>query len=100
MTTTNKLKLLKTVKIVVLIIFVPILLFYLGIIIPEYLACVNCVYEGEMGTDIWGDEVQCFGESKELGEAFFQLVSIIIGAFSIILASLFSYNYHLKRNLK
>ena len=67
---------------------------------PEYLACVNCVYEGEMGVDIWGNEVQCFGESKELGQAFFQLASLIITGFTIVLVCLFLYDYRLKRNFK
>ncbi len=50
--------------------------------------------------DIRGIEVQCFGESKEFGEAFFHLSSIIVGGFTIVLACLFIYDYQLKRNLK
>ena len=79
----EKLRILKIIKIILLIIFTPIFLFYLIIVLPEYLACINCVYEGEMGTDIWGNEIQCFGESKEFGKVFFQLLTLIIGAFSI-----------------
>ncbi|MFC4212958.1 hypothetical protein ACFOWA_17315 [Pedobacter lithocola] len=85
MNTTQKLKILKVIKIILLIVFIPIILFYLGIILPEYLACVNCNYEGAMGVDIWGNEVQCFGESKDFSEVFFQLASIIVAGFSIIL---------------
>jgi len=99
MTTTHKLKILKIIKIVVLIIFAPILFFYLVIIVPEYLACINCVYEGEMGTDIWGSEVQCFGESKEFGEAFFQMFSLIISVFTIILLLFFFLSYQIKKNV-
>lgn len=91
---------MKIIKILLLIFYIPILLFYLGLVVPEYLACINCVYEGEMGVDIWGNEVQCFGESKELGQAFFQLASLIITGFTIVLVCLFLYDYRLKRNFK
>jgi len=100
MTTTYKLKILRIIKIVVLFVFVPILFFYLTIIVPEYLACINCVYEGEMGTDIWGSEVQCFGESKAFGEAFFQMFSLVISVFATILLLLFFFTYKIKKELK
>ena len=96
----EKLRILKIIKIILLIIFTPIFLFYLIIVLPEYLACINCVYEGEMGTDIWGNEIQCFGESKEFGKVFFQLLTLIIGAFSIVLTIVFYFNRYLKENLK
>lgn len=87
---------MKIIKILLLIFYVPILLFYLGLVVPEYLACMNCIYEGEMGVDIWGNEVQCFGESKEIGQAFFQLLSLIITGFTIVLVCLFLYDYRRK----
>ncbi len=100
MTTTYKLKILKIIKIVLLIIFVPILFFYLAIIVPEYLACINCVYEGEMGTDIWGNEVQCFGESKAFGEAFFQMFTLIISVFLAILLTVLFLTYRIRKSIK
>ncbi len=46
--------------------------------IPEYIACLDCDYEGAMGTGIWGDEVQCFGESKAFANDFFKFTTMII----------------------
>lgn len=100
MITKDKLKILKIIKITLLIVFIPILLFYFGIVLPEYLACINCNSEGAMGRDIWGSEVQCFGDSKEFGEAFFHFSSIILFIFITILTILFFLIHHLKITLK
>jgi hypothetical protein len=99
MTTTFKLKILKIIKIPVLIIFVPILLFYLGIIVPEYLACDKTMFEGQNGVDIWGSEIDCNCESQAFGEAFFQMFSLIIGIFTIILFLAFFFTYKIKKEL-
>ncbi|KMQ68770.1 hypothetical protein ACM39_05635 [Chryseobacterium sp. FH2] len=96
----NKLKILKAVKIILLTIYIPVLLFYSGIVLPEYLACVNCNSEGAMGTDIWGDEVQCFGESKVFGEIIFQFLSMIVVGWSVVLIIVFFFIHHLKKTLK
>ena len=100
MTTSKNLKVLKAIRIVLLIICTPILLFYLGIVLPEYLACINCNSEGAMGKDIWGSEVQCFGESKEFGEFFFHFSSTILLLFITALTILFFVIHHLKNTLK
>lgn len=66
-----------------------LVLFYLGLIVPEYLACVGCDTEGAMGTDIWGDSVQCFGDSKAFGQVLFDLSTMIIVGLSLVLILLF-----------
>lgn len=88
MTTHKKLQILNFIKIGLIVLFVPIFLFYLILVVPEYLACTNCYFEGEMGTDIWGDEIQCFGDSKELGEVFFQFSSEVVGVFLVLIVSI------------
>lgn len=100
MITTRKLKFLKAIKIIVLIIYIPFLLFYIGILIPEYLAYLNCVYEGDLTNDIWGNEIHCYGENKYLAESIFQLFSIIFGIFTVVLLLIFYLNYTLKKALK
>lgn len=85
MTTHKKLQLLHFIKIGLIVLFVPIFLFYLLIVIPEYLTCINCYFEGEMRTDIWGNEVQCFGESKEFSEIFFQFLSVVVVVFLVLI---------------
>ena len=100
MTTTYKLKRLKIIKIVVLFIFVPILLFYLTIIVPEYLACDKTMFEGQKGVDIWGSEIDCGGENQAFGEAFFQMVSLILSVLSFILLLVFFFTYQIKKSLQ
>lgn len=96
----QKLKFLKFITILLLVIDIPFVLFFLALVLPEYLACINCDSDGAMGTDIWGGEVQCFGESKEFGELFFKLILLIISGLTIlILAGFFLLNYF-KKNLK
>ena len=101
MTTSNKLKILKIIRIALLIVFMPILLFYLGIIVPEYVACCDeHKNETNIGVDFWGNQVDCMGESKEFGEFFFNLSTMIIAVFSITLAVVFYLVHHLKKKLK
>lgn len=100
MTKTYKLKILKIIKIAVLIIFVPILLFYLGIIVPEYLACDKTMFEEQNGIDIWGSEIDCNCESQAFGEVFFQMFSLIIGVFTTILFLVFFFTYKIKKTLQ
>ena len=96
MTATHQLKILKIIKIVLLIIFLPILLFYLGIILPEYLACDKTMFEGQKGVDFWGSEINCDCENQEFGEAFFQMFSLILSFLSVLLILLFSVSYYIK----
>lgn len=100
MITTNNLKILKIVKIVVLIILIPLIFFYLGIIVPEYLACDKTMFEGQKGIDIWGSEIDCDCESQGFGEAFFQMFSLIISGFLAILLTVFFLTYRIKKSLK
>ena len=100
MTITDKLKTLKIIKIIVLLIFVPILIFYLAIIVPEYLACDKTIFEGENGIDIWRSEIDCNCESQAFGEMFFQMVSLVIIAFSVLLFIIFSLTFQIKKSNK
>ena len=96
MTLKTKLTLIKTIGIILLIPFVCLLLFYFGLIIPEYCACDPQMYEGGTGTTIWGDLVDCGAESRDFIEAFFQMFSVINLGFTMALIGLL-YNY---RNLR
>lgn len=101
MKTENKLKILKIIRIALLIIFIPSLLFYLGIVLPEYLACCDeHKNETNIGVDFWGNQVDCIGESKEFGEFFFNVSTMFIVVFSITLAVAFYLVHHLKKKLK
>lgn len=100
MTTTNNLKILKTVKIVVVIILIPIIVFYLGIIVPEYLACDKIMFEGQNGIDVWGSEIDCDCENQAFGEAFFQMFSLIISGFLVILLSVLFLSFRINKSLK
>lgn len=91
MTLKTRLILIKVIGMCVGIPFVFSLLFYLGIIIPEYCACDSSMYEGATGTTIWGDLVDCGGDSMDFSESFFQLFTIINLAFTIVLMGLFFY---------
>lgn len=75
----------KILFIFLLAVYALLLLFYLGLVVPEYLACTGCMYEGEKGIDIWGSEIDCSGESRAVGEGFFQLFSIVVSIYSIII---------------
>jgi len=53
-----------------------------------------------MGTDIWGNSVQCFGDSKVFGEAIFQFSSFMVSGLTFVLIINFLWTYYLKRNAK
>lgn len=94
-------KTLKAIKIILLIFYILILLFYLGIILPEYLACCDeHKNETNMGVDYWGNQIDCNGESKLMGEFFFQLSSMIVVGFSFVLIIIFYVIFHFKKTLK
>lgn len=100
MTSTNNLKILKTVKIVVVIILIPIIVFYLGIIVPEYLACDKTMFEGQNGIDVWGSEIDCDCENQAFGEVIFQMFSLIICGFLAILLAVLVLSFRINKPLK
>ena len=72
--------------IIFLVIYLLILSFYLGIILPEYLACCDeHKNETNVGIDFWGNQVDCMGDNQVFGKVFFQFSPIIVVGFSIIL---------------
>ncbi len=93
-------KLIRAITIILLTCYGILLPIYLGIICPEYWACRKCIYEGAMGTDIWGNSVQCFGDSKAFGEAIFQFSSFLVSGLTAVLIVIFLRAYYLKRNAK
>ncbi len=60
----------------------------------------NVFMRGAMGTDIWGNSVQCFGDSKAFGEAIFQFSSFLVSGLTAVLIVIFLRAYYLKRNAK
>lgn len=90
------LQVLKIFRILLMVLFVPLALFYFGIVMPEFIACNSVVYEGETVKDIWGSEVSCHGEEKDLTVAFFQLISFIL----VVLLVLISGLYILEKKIK
>ncbi|MPT32324.1 MAG: hypothetical protein E2600_11805 [Chryseobacterium sp.] len=93
----EKIKILKAIAALLLFIGVPILLFYLGVVVPEYCACDETMYEGQKGIDIWGDMVYCDAESQDFAKAFFQLLTMVILVFSAILALIYFLIYRIKK---
>ncbi|TDX86555.1 hypothetical protein [Epilithonimonas xixisoli] len=85
MTVAQKLKILKFINILLVIFLIPILLIYLLLIIPEYSACNDAMFEGEKGIDIWGSTIDCDAESRAFSEAFFQMFSMIAGGISLVM---------------
>jgi hypothetical protein len=80
---------LKVAQVIVGGIYILFILLYLGLIVPEYLACINCDKEGAMGTNIWDDSVQCFGDSKAFGQVMFDVSTMTIVGLSVVLILLF-----------
>ena len=99
MTVKEKLKLLKFFSILLIVILIPIALFYLFLIIPEYCACSQVQFEGEKGIDIYGSEIDCGGENQAFSEAFFQMFTLIIGGISAVIIIINIFYYRLKRQL-
>ncbi|MNK85768.1 hypothetical protein D3C87_1056580 [compost metagenome] len=99
MTVPQKLKLLKIINILLIVILIPILLIYLLLIIPEYSACNDSMYEGEKGVDIWGSKIDCDAESRAFSEVFFQMFSMIVGGISVVLILINIFYFRLKRRL-
>lgn len=85
MTGVQKLKILKFINILLVTFLIPTLLIYLLLIIPEYSACNDAMFEGEKGVDIWGSTIDCDAESRAFSEAFFQMFSMIAGGISLFL---------------
>ncbi|WP_326984420.1 hypothetical protein VUJ46_07765 [Chryseobacterium sp. MYb264] len=90
-------KKLKVIGILLMIIYLPFLLFYVGVAIPEYCACEEWMYEGQRGVDIWGNEVLCDGESQAFGKMFFQLATGVFISFSIVIGLVFFFMYRWRK---
>ena len=99
MTILQKLKLLKIINILLIVILIPILLIYLLLIIPEYSACNDSMFEGEKGVDIWGSKIDCDAESRAFSVAFFQMFSMIVGGISVVLILINIFYFRLKKRL-
>jgi len=99
MTIKEKLKLLKFFSTVLIVILVPIALFYLFLIIPEYCACSQVQFEGEKGIDIYGSEIDCGGENQAFSKTFFQMFSLITGGISLVIIIINIFYYRLKKQL-
>lgn len=99
MTIKEKLKLLKFFSTVLIVILIPIALFYLFLIIPEYCACSQVQFEGEKGIDIYGSEIDCGGENQAFSKAFFQMFSLITGGISLVIIIINIFYYRLKKQL-
>lgn len=93
----EKIKILKAIAVLLLFIGIPVLLFYFGVVVPEYCACDETMYEGQKGTNIWGDMVYCDAESQDFAKAFFQLLTIILLGFSAILLFIYFWLYRIKK---
>lgn len=99
MTSEQKRKTFKIIKIVSLILYIPLLLIYLGLFVPEYLACININQDGAIGKSIWGNDVECFGESKGLGDGLFIFFSEIIAGLTVVILIIFVILNYLKKRL-
>lgn len=97
--TTRKLRLIKVIKILLLTVYFPALAVYLGVFVPEHLACAGINEDGAIGINIWGGEVQCFGESGDLGRGLFQFFSLVISGFTLIMIIYLIFYYKLKRHI-
>ncbi|WP_373710297.1 hypothetical protein [Kaistella sp.] len=98
MTFQTKLNIIEITKIILLIIYIPALLIYLGVFVPEYLACVNINQDGAMGKSIWGNDVPCFGESNDLSKGLFIFFSLLIGGLTVGISIFFLLVYRFKKN--
>ena len=99
MTLPQKLKLLKIINILLIVILTPIMLIYVLLIIPEYSACNDSMFEGEKGVDIWGSKIDCDAESRAFSEAFFQMFSMIVGGISVVLILINIFYFRLRKRL-
>jgi len=97
---TKSIQILEVITALVMFISVPILLFYLGIVVPEYCACDETMYEGQKGINIWGDMVYCDAESQDFAKAFFQLFTIVLLGCLAVLAFISFLTYQFKKNNK
>lgn len=92
-----KLYFLKSLKIIVLLALILCFLFYLGVILPEYLACDKTMFEGEKGVNFFGFEVDCNAENQEIGDGFFKLNTLIIIVLSLFLLLIYQIEKKIKK---
>ncbi|MCD9854412.1 hypothetical protein LUD75_06830 [Epilithonimonas sp. JDS] len=95
----QKLKILKFINVLLMIVVIPLLLIYVLLIIPEYSACSDTMFEGEKGIDFWGDEIDCNAESQAFSEALFQMFSVIIIIIVSFLILINLFYFSLKKGL-
>lgn len=100
MTINQKLKIAKFINTLLIVILIPIIIFYLIFIIPEYCACNNTMFEGEKRIDLWGDEIDCSGENQAFSKAFFQMFTMIISGISFALTVITIIYFNLKKLLE
>jgi hypothetical protein len=89
-------RILKIVSILLSIVLAIGLGLYLLFILPEYLACLNCKYEGDACKTIWGNVAECHGESKDIGEGIFQFITLILIGLSIVTMIIWNIYYKQK----
>ena len=99
MTILQQLKILKIINILLIVILIPILVIYLLLIVPEYSACNDSMYEGEKGVDIWGSKIDCDAESRAFSVAFFQMFSMTVGGISVVLILINIFYFRLRKRL-
>lgn len=80
---------LTVLKILLWVFFVPAFLFYILLVVPEYLACRSVKTDADIGITIWGYAAGCHGEEGAFTEAFFQLGSteLTIGVILIFITT-------------
>lgn len=89
---------IKFFKIVILSLSLLLLVFAVGIVLPEYWACNNAT-ENEITYDIWGSEVYCGAENTEFSEFILYLMSLWLVGFGVVYAVLHWYHLKLKKKL-
>ena len=93
----KKIKILKIIKIILLLFFIPTFLLYILALIPDYVACKNCDYYAK---NFWGEDVECFQESKQRINNAFKYFTIFLSFILILVAFISFYTNNLKKTLR
>lgn len=99
MTIYKTITIIELLRRLLLAILIPILVFYIFLVAPDYLACKDSMYEGENGTDVWGASVDCSGESRAFSVGFFQLFSIAVAVLTFVWSIMYIISNQLKKQL-